>query len=212
MNIDVTKLILNKEITFHCNPFGGIAIDDIALTLNPKHDVQEWIAILQKNETTIIEFVGEKGRGKTTHLSMLHQYFFTTPIYYLDRINTHKSIKESPILFIDSVGNVPFVKRLKLWSKKNVTYIVTTHKSRKHEYKLCGRNYFSYVFHGITELELKEIIARRVSLSSNKSKDAIDLDSIILKKLIACYGDDFRAILNFLYDNFNLNAYGHTRG
>ena len=208
MHIDFGDFIKSEGIVFHCNPFGGVASDDLMLTLIPKYEIEEWISLIKQKPPKIIEFVGEKGRGKTTHLSVLHEYFTETPIYFLDRTHSYKKIKEAPIVFIDSIGRVPFVKRLMLWLKRDITYVVTTHTSRKYESKLCSRVCLSYNFGGIKESELKEIIIRRISLASNRSVDAIDLNSAVLKELISRYNDDFRGVLNFLYDNFNLKEHG----
>lgn len=202
MTVNFNKLIISKDIEYHYNPFGGITNDEILKILEPKHSIEEWIKLIENNQPIILQFIGKKGRGKTTHLSALHQQFQQSDIYYLDRI--HKKIKhtQNKVVFIDSIHRISLFKRLYLWRKKNISYVITTHWNRSLELKIMGRIHKKYYFKGITTEILKNIIINRICISSNASPENIIINEDILQQLIYKYKDDFRSILNFLYDQF----------
>ncbi|WP_438426542.1 hypothetical protein [Aquimarina macrocephali] len=209
MKIDYHKLITNKDIEYYHNPFGGITNDEILMVLEPKHSIQEWIELLQNEKPIIIQFVGKKGRGKTTHLSALHQQFNSSDIYYLDRI--HKNVRDfqTKIVFIDSIHRIPLFKRLSLWKQKKTSYVITGHRNKNIEFSATGRIYKTYYFKGIILEELKSIIVNRICISSNAFPEDIIINEDILQQLIHKFKDDFRGILNFLYDQFKTIKNGY---
>lgn len=84
---EYNNIILNRDIVYNFNPFGGITEEDILDCIVPKYPMEEWIKLLNNDQPIILQFVGKKGRGKTTHLRALHQYFQEQDIYFLDRID-----------------------------------------------------------------------------------------------------------------------------
>jgi len=209
LKIQFSDIVLNENIHYYHNPFGGVSNDELLYTIQPKYDIETWVTTLKEDTPKIIQFVGKKGRGKTTHLSVLHQYFPDMDIYYLDRI--HKKIKSTKtnIVFIDSIHKIPIHKRISLWKKKNISYIISTHINKALEFKIAGRSYETYYFKGIQLEELKQIIIHRVAIASNITPQEVSIQEKYINELILAFKDDFRGILNFLYDAFNQRNYGN---
>lgn len=208
--MNYNDLVLNKNIQYFHNPFGGIDDEELLEIITPQYDVEEWVQLLNKPEPIIIQFVGKKGRGKTTHLRALYQILTDADIYLLE-CNTKNPIKNKPkrSTFIDNSHLLSWNKRLQLWSNANTSYVITTHYSRSLEFYFCKRAFKTYYFKGITPEKLKIIIKKRVSQFSYLAYTEVKVNEIILQQLIVTFGDDIRGILNFLYDQYKtINRYG----
>jgi len=202
MKIYYHKLILNQGIQYLYNPFSGIADNDIIHTIYPNHPIDLWIDLLEDKKSKIIEFVGQKGRGKTTHLKLLQQYFSDSEIYHLDKKLIKIKKGKSSIIFIDSIQRLSFFKRMKLWLNRKTTYAITTHHTKAWEYRMANRQFHSFKFQGISVPSLRHIIANRISLATNLLPHQIKINDTILFTLIQHHGDDYRSILNLLYDSY----------
>lgn len=70
------QLILNKNLIFHYNPFGGISDSELAQVIIPHAFINKIHHLIHTENKVIIELVGAKGRGKTSHLKLIHQQCF----------------------------------------------------------------------------------------------------------------------------------------
>ena len=104
--------IFDKTATFKYNPFGGISQEELSNIIVPKKEFNSIISIIQNKKPSIIELVGKKGRGKTTHLIYLQKYFPESSILHLDKKSQFDpSILKMNILFIDSIHHFNFFQR-----------------------------------------------------------------------------------------------------
>ena len=203
-------IVINPDVKYYYNPYGGISDDELLEIIEPKHSIQEWIAQLNQKPPIIIQLVGKKGRGKTTHLRVLHQLLTNPEIYFLNITNKEVNIsKKNSQILIDSIHHIPIRKRFQLWRKSEVSYVITTHWKRNIEFFLCKRKFKTYHFNGIALNKLENIIKKRVSLSSSLEYEDIEINTELLQKLHAKYGDNIRGILNYLYDNLKVDNYGN---
>jgi len=200
----MNPLILNKGLSFCYNPFGGISDSELALVIIPHSFTNEIQGLIQKKGKLIIELVGAKGRGKTSHLKLIQQQNPTAPIFLLSNAKKFDSIRliESNLIFIDSIHHLSFRQRLILF-KQNRTIVLTTHSRRFLEYKIAGAAYKSYPFKGINPKKLKTILQNRIGLATNTPPNQIILDQSRITKLIQQFNDNYRGILNYLYENFD---------
>ncbi len=206
---EYNNIILNRDIVYDFNPFGGITEEDILDCIVPKYPLEEWIKLLNNDQPIILQFVGKKGRGKTTHLRLLYQLVDNADIFFLnknEKLPIIQSTKE--IVFIDSIHHIPIKQRLQLWKNESKSYIITTHVKRNLEFHFTNRLFKTYKFKGITEQILENIIRHRVVLSSNLEEQSIKINQELIQYLIKKYKDDIRSILNFLYYNFKTQSYG----
>lgn len=193
---------MNENYKF--NPFSGVLKNDIEKIIVPKFSFESINAKINKGQSVAIEFLGKQGRGKTTHLIYLHQKMKQYPIFLLDSNSKFSEIMNntSDVVFVDSIHHLNIVERLKLFKSKRVI-IYTTHWSRKMECKLIGKKNDSIKFKGIHMDVLRKIINNRLLLANENSKNTnADFTDKELYKLINQFGDNYRGIINNLYEKY----------
>ena len=85
-------LILNKGLDFQYNPFGGISDSELTQVIIPHSFTKEIHALIHTENKLIIELVGAKGRGKTSHLKLIHQQYPNAPIFLLNGKNSIENL------------------------------------------------------------------------------------------------------------------------
>lgn len=196
-------LIENQDLQLLFNPFGGLMDEEIPAAISINVDLHEIASLLKKKEPIIIEFVGKQGRGKTTHLKFIHQHFATAPLLLTA---DKQSKKQHSLIFADSIHQFNFRERLAFY-KRHQHIVLTTHHSRKWEYALAKKISKTFYFTGIDASKLQVILEKRIRLALRPNKDSnidqkLNLNSLYIQQLIAYFGDDYRGILNFLYDEY----------
>ena len=197
-------LIQNSDLNFSYNPFGVISDSELAQVIVPTNFIKEIHRLIHPENKLIIELVGAKGRGKTSHLKLIQQQYPNAPIFLLNSAKEFENIKKntSNLIFIDSIHQLSLKQRLKLF-KQNKTIVLTTHWPRYFEYSIAKATFKSYAFKGISPQKLALILQNRVGLASNIPPAQIILNQRLIKKLIHQFKDDYRGILNYLYEEFN---------
>lgn len=193
----------DTQIKFNYNPFGGLTTEELSKVLVPQIDLEQLLKEIDGKRKILIEFVGEKGRGKTSHLKMLHEQCSSSELFLLTRkaVNFDEIDRTAgKVLLIDSIHHLNFWQRQKLYRSKQ-KIVLTTHTSRFLEYRMLKLDYRSYKFKGIAISHLAKIIERRMSLAADPSQ-IIRIDESALQGLIDKYQDDYRSILHHLYQNF----------
>lgn len=188
---------------FEFNPFSGVFNGDIAEILVPSIDFEKIIININNSDSLAIEFIGKQGRGKTTHLVYLHQHMTEYPIFLL---NSHSSFSEiinhpSPIVFVDSIHHLNIFNRIRLFNQKKIV-IYTTHWSRKIDCLFSNKEHYSYKFKGISPKKLNTILNKRLTLAANKKVEFQPISVSKTEQLIKQFGDNYRAIINHLYETY----------
>ena len=200
-------IVLNKNIKYHFNPFGGLSMKEIPSVINPEKHLIELRNLLQNSDPLILELTGKKGRGKTTHLKLLHKYFPNSKMFQLEKgRNFFKEIMEakSNLLFIDSIHHLNIFQRLKVYQMPK-QIVFSTHLTRSFENIFSHNKFISFKIKGISSNYLMEMIKNRVKIAATGSIDTnqIILNKELIEKLMSKYGDDYRGILRELYVNFS---------
>lgn len=195
--------IEHKIPTLNFNPFGGLNDREILEVIVPKYDFDVLINLLDTEEQIILELVGKKGRGKTLYLRCLYLLLGKYPIFYLDSNSSLKKLLESDaeLILVDSIHHLNFFDRIKLFKKKK-KIILTTHIRRSLEYRIAGKFFQSRSFKGINRVELKNIIENRITNAGGNSMAEPGITMEKIDDLIRLYGDDFRAIMSHLFDEY----------
>jgi len=196
-----TDLIHGKP-TFHYNPFGGISDTELNNIILPKFDLGQIADQLRNDKQPILQFVGKKGRGKTTHLRMLSHLLKEADLFLLNSTSTIQEINQSAksILLIDSIHHIPLSQRIQLF-KRPKAILITAHWSKRLEFLLAGRPHKTYYFKGIDTEKLNTILENRIALAID-ADDSFSLNPECLQQLIRKHGDHYRGILNDLYNQF----------
>ena len=188
---------------FNYNPFAGVAREEVGDIIIPRFDIQPIVEKIKSTDSLLIELVGRQGRGKTTHLMYLQQQVTEFPIYYLkDKTDYYGEILNdaSDVIFIDSIHHLHIFQRINVFKTKRIV-IFTTHYSRKHEYLLARKSYLTIRFRGINKDILKQLVLKRLQQASADEIN-ISINDAELEHLISKYNDNYRAIINSLYDKF----------
>jgi len=134
----------------------------------------------------------------------LQQYFPEHQIVHLSEKNKtfpEEYFKEK-IVFIDSIHHLPFTKKIHIY-KKIEKVILTTHITRLLEYKWARKKHHSFYFKGLEKKVLQQVIENRIqSALTNPTSNKIEINDVLLSQLLTKFKDDFRGILNHLYENF----------
>lgn len=189
---------------YNFNPFAGVLDHEVNHTIVPRFSVAEILSQIENNSSIAIEFLGKQGRGKTTHLIWLQQQLQNYPIFHLEKGAKLSEIVQhnSNIVFVDSIHHLSFKERIQLFkSKKAVIY--TTHYTRKVSCLLAQKPMKTIRFKGIDTKTLGKIIQNRLLLAQNEtSMQQTTFSESELKKIIQKYGDNYRGIINKLYENY----------
>ncbi len=148
-----------------------------------------------------LQFLGKKGRGKTTHLLALRKYFPSSPYLYYPENGPKPEVMKSPLLFLDETQRFKPEERMRIWQRKT-TFVLATHLDHSEEFAKAGLRYESIVLEGLGEEKLTEIVTLRLE-HARRSKGAIPyLDSNAIKTLIERFDDNIRSIEGYLYEVF----------
>ncbi len=199
---DTTQLQAHK-FHFQFNPFSGLKEEELAEVLVPHEQWEEIVALAQSGENLVIELQGAKGRGKTSHLRLLHQLFPQAPLFPLPLPDTSSLFTPTPasLILVDSIHHLSIKQRIKLY-RQTQTLVLTTHSTRRWEYQWAGKSFRCFKFRGIQAAKLKSILEKRLQLASYPRKEKINIELQVVQELIHYFGDDYRGIINHLYRQF----------
>jgi hypothetical protein len=200
----LNKKIMSTPPTFKYNPFAGIDQDEVMQILVPRFDVEDILKFIQSDKKGLVELIGRQGRGKTTHLVYLHQRLPNMPIYFLEAgtEDYHKILEDtSEMVLIDSIHHLNVLQRHQVFKSKRLV-IFTTHYTRRFEGWLARKSLKQLKFKGINTSILKTLIEKRLQMAAYHYTDDLMLSDTEIKLLIAQHGDNYRVIVNYLYDKF----------
>ncbi len=202
MKTPISKMPIHQSITqFNFNPFGGILNEDLEKIIVPKIDLEGIAIKINSSKSLAIEFIGEQGRGKTTHLFYLQKQMDQFPLFRLDAKSTLSNIliNDSSTVFVDSIHHLNLVDRIKLFKAKQKV-IYTTHWNRRFECIIASKDYHSIKLKGIDTNLLTEILNKRLNLAAKSALDEKEkFTNLEAKQLIKKFGDNYRGIINYLY-------------
>ncbi|MFK8054869.1 MAG: hypothetical protein AB8F78_02015 [Saprospiraceae bacterium] len=188
---------------FKYNPFSGILAEDLESIIVPKFDSDEVVSRINSAESLAIEFIGRQGRGKSTHLTYLQQQLVDCPIFLLNADSSFRDIvsDKSPVVFVDSIHHLNLLERVKLLKEKRVV-IYTTHWPRTLDCYLAKKPKHTIKFKGINKETLTAIINRRLEIASFEHAEYERITTNEATTLIKSYGDNYRGIINHLYERY----------
>ncbi len=106
-----------------CNPFGEKTQDDRAALAVV--DAQRWVSVATQPQRAI-QFIGECGRGKTTHLLALRRILPEAAYVYLPEDGPLPEIPRGRPLMIDEAQRLPCRTRRQVW-RRGGALVLGTH-------------------------------------------------------------------------------------
>ena len=194
------------ELNLRANPFGERDRAERAeLAIVELGDLPDQL----RQPHTAVQFMGQHGRGKSTHLIALHGYFPQSPYVQLHRGDALPALGPG-IHFIDSIEMLGRSQRRQ--ALRNASSLaLTTHKDLRKDLQKCG---FHVITRHITQRSpqhLFRIFSRRLNAARYKPGPIPNLTLEQIMQLQAIHGDDIRAMEFDLYLYFqHLKDEDHT--
>lgn len=195
------KLLLD-EWNLRWNPFRGVSAEEwkfLAVT-----DVEPFLEFLTKPGRAL-QFMGDAGRGKSTHLHAIHRYFPNTPFVYLHDREKDPSpwpkIPNDQMCFIDESQRLGWFARHKQF-KRWRTLILGTHED--HSKMLYSRG-FKVLTIDVSQKDsdtIHKIFQTRIHFARRREKPVPVLASDYIASLVLRYGDNLRGMEQELYLKF----------
>jgi hypothetical protein len=201
-------LLSFEQLNLRWNPFGEPAPEDIASLAVV--DVEAYVERLRRPGFAV-QYLGEAGRGKSTHLMALHRFFPDMPYLKFPENTRIPSIPHAPVLFLDETQRLPPRLRRRIFSRKG-SFVIGTHEDHSPELAQAGIEAVSIHLSGMTAERLAQIIERRLEWARRGPGPLPDLGASRITELIETYEDDLSAILGRLYEDFQRLQDGGSDG
>jgi hypothetical protein len=189
-----------EHLNLRWNPFGEPAPDDIVRLAVV--EVEPYVERLRRAGFAL-QYLGEAGRGKSTHLMALHQFFPNMPYLRFPENAKIPKIPHAPVLFLDETQRLPPSLRRRIFSR-NVSFVIGTHEDHSNELARAGVESVSIHLKGLTGERLAQIIERRIEWARRGPGPLPTVSASKTARLIEEYGDDLSAILASLYEEFQI--------
>jgi hypothetical protein len=183
------------------NPFGELDLSSWAGLAVV--DVDRFIVRLRQPGYAV-QFVGDKGRGKTTHLLAIQRCFPDAPYVHLgeDCLVKKPRIPRGHPLLVDEVQRLPRPRRRRVF-RRRVSLALGTHEDFCSELVAAGFDVETVpVGDALDGPRLCEILNRRVEAARRGPGRLPYVRVQTAHALIDRFGDDLRAIQGHMYDRF----------
>jgi hypothetical protein len=197
-----------EKLNLRWNPFGEPAPEDIASLAVV--DVEVYVERLRRPGFAV-QYLGEAGRGKSTHLMALHRFFPDMPYLRFPENTRIPRIPHAPVLFLDETQRLPRNLRRRIFSRSG-SFVIGTHEDHSAELAKARIETVTIHLSGMTPERLAQIIERRLEWARRGPGPLPHLSSSRISGLIGAYGDDLSAILERLYEEFQTLDAGRRHG
>lgn len=187
-----------SSLNLKFNPFGELS--DSEWVQSAIVDVDRFVNELEQPNVAI-QLIGDHGRGKTTHLKIIHQYFFNQAYLKVFPGGPLPKLNSSDIFFIDSIDHLTLRER-KVIYRKCRSIVFTTHQNLSRELE---KEEFHIVTEHVScrcEHKLLRILNRKIEVARLGSGEVPTIEMSLVKDLMARYDDNIRAMQNYLYEYF----------
>ena len=212
----ITRNINRNEVSFAWQPFAKLN-----LLRNPFGELvrEERIAAavvdvaaiepLLNRPRVALQFYGDCGRGKTTHLLALLDHLQNAQYVYLpedERCPPIPTPTAGATLIIDEAQRLPFWIRRRIF-KRGGPLILGTHRDFRDRLRRFGYQVHCIPFENqLRPARLREIINRRIELARFRAGDIPQISLQASQQLCDRFGDNIRAVESILFDSFQSMA------
>ncbi len=187
-----------SHLNLRRNPFGEVPAEErgqLAVA-----DVERFVPRLSE-PGFVVEFVGDCGRGKTSHLRALWEHFRQAPFVRVDEDPRGFRAPKAPVVFVDEAQFLTRRQRGRLFGQR-ASFAVGTHERLADVYERAGLDWVTIELGGVDAALVEEMIARRVEWARRGSGPVPQVTRAAVERLIERHGDDLRAIEHELYEVF----------
>jgi hypothetical protein len=195
-----------QHLNLRWNPFSQPEPEDISRLAVV--DVESFVPRLRQPGFAV-QYLGESGRGKSTHLAALHAHFPGIPYLRFPENTKPPAIPHAPILFLDETQRLPSRLRRRIFARR-ASFAIGTHQDHSAELARAGLETVSIRLQGLTPERLGQIVERRLEWARRAPGPLPDVSTAALARLIDQYGDDLASILRRLYEDFQALEEGNN--
>ena len=146
----------------------------------------------------VVQFIGESGRGKSTHMRALHARFPGAPFRYIAEGERPK-IAPAPLWFLDET------QRLSWWTLRRLfrgceAMAIGTHADHSAQIRRAGKRVEVVEVGGVDRALLRRIFEARLEWARRGEGEVPWLEDEDLDALIGRFGDDVRGMEGWLYE------------
>lgn len=180
------------------NPFGELTESErVSLAIVC---VDEVIALL-KDPRQVVQYIGEKGHGKTTHLLKIREAFPCCGYVHIPE-GERRPVPDGEPVLIDEAQRLTFWQRKSLFRDRR-PLVLGTHRDFQAELQKAGRVVTTIAACGHTSLQrLRQIVNDRIEFARRGPGPIPSVSDHALKKLLQTREGDIRSMLQVLYDRF----------
>jgi hypothetical protein len=192
------------HLNLRLNPFGDPGREERAELARPmlSREAMKDLVERLRRPGFVVQFIGEKGRGKSTHLFALHAEFPEAPYFHFKEGEPIPPIPDEPLVFLDEFQRVPRRLRKKLLRRK-ASWVIGSHEDHQAEYQRAGLAAQCHELQGHDAALLLRIFQARILWAVRDPDKAIPtIAEPAVDALMVRYQDDVRAMENCLYDIF----------
>lgn len=169
-------------------------------------------------ERSVVQLVGECGRGKTARLRLLEERFPGVPYVYLAEDEPLPELPAprargggGPALLLDEAQRLPRPRRRELFrlaAASGAALAIASHRDLEAEIEGEDLEAHTFRLRGLDLDHLQRIVARRLDWARAAPGPVPELDRSIAARLLESFGDDLRSLLDELYEIYQSRATG----
>ncbi|MEO2030733.1 MAG: hypothetical protein ABGZ35_01475 [Planctomycetaceae bacterium] len=177
------------------NPFGELTTEE--WTALADVDVKPLLPVLRISHTAI-QFIGEKGYGKTTHLLAIRSHFESAGYVHLPEGERRRIPAGAPLLIDEA-------QRLTIWQRfqqfrSRVPLVLGTHRDFETSLRRAGRSVITIqVAERMNAQRLHRLLNARISAARRQSGPIPTVSLKSAQNLQEAFGPDIRQIIHQLY-------------
>jgi hypothetical protein len=186
------------HLNLRYNPFGAMSLEHMGELAQV--DTEHYLGLLRP-ERAAVQFIGDKGFGKTTRLLALRRVL-PEAAYVRIPVGTSVAIPAGSPLLVDESQNLGWWRRRRLFAGPH-RLVLGTHVDHAAELRRHGRVVETIaVEHETTTERLHRLIDRRIESARRGAGPVPEVDAETARLLLDRHGPNIRAILAELYIRF----------
>ena len=148
-----------------------------------------------------VQFIGDKGNGKTTHLLSIKAIFPNAGYVHIPE-GERAAVPDGHPVLIDEAQRLTYWQRRKLF-RSNRPLVLATHQDYTRELRRAGRQVETLeVRLGTTPARIHRLLNRRIQHASRSDGPVPAVSYQTAERLMRAFGTDIRAILHQMYTVF----------
>ena len=192
-----------EHLNLRRNPFGEFSAEDrTQLAVVDLKDAIDHLQPAAQKRRPVLQVMGEKGFGKTTHLLSIATHFPGAAYMHIPEGEYANIPVDGEPILIDEAQRLTLWQRL--WLFKSLrTLVLGTHRDFSQHLKWAGRSVLTLdAARHTTPERIEQILNDRIRSVRRCSDSIPTVTGATAKTLFALYGSDLRSMQHHLYDVF----------